>query len=84
MSLQKFKEPFKPEKKRMRKKRRDTVFINVTDILNEKEEDSFPPHQRCACHTLNVLATRDSECFDPVRPVPYRYADKRTRPAGNR
>ena len=36
----------------------------VDDIpANANSEDDFhlPPHQRCACHSLNVIATHDIE-----------------------
>lgn len=37
-----------------------SVFINVTNILNETEEDYSLP-QRCTCHNRNLVATRDIE-----------------------
>lgn len=41
----------------------DLSFTEVTNILNDPGEQDYhvPQHQRCATHTLNLVATKDAE-----------------------
>lgn len=60
----------------------DFVFINIGDILNGGPEEvalgddedfcledhiHLPPHLRCTCHSLNLVATTDVKNIDNVR-----------------
>ena len=36
-------------------------IINDLDENSEHEEDDLPSHQRCACHTLKLIATGDAD-----------------------
>lgn len=41
----------------------DIEFTDVAAFLKETEKDDYhlPAHQRCACHSLHLLATKDAE-----------------------
>ena len=43
----------------------DPVDVYLTLSEGESDNDySLPPHQRCACHTLNLIATTDAEAAE--------------------
>ena len=41
----------------------DTVMLDITSSFsnNDPQECELPPHQRCACRTLNLISTSDAD-----------------------